>query len=193
MTSTAFMVSATPQPPRIYGNITKVKNFILGVVVTVVAAALSGYIFLRWFAPVATDAAPMPLETWLAHTALNQRVDSGAPKNVPIAATPDNLMAGAKLYREHCAVCHALAGQPQTMIAKGEFPKPPQLLKGKGVTDDPAGETYWKITHGIRLTGMPGFPELSDTQRWQISLVLANAHTLPPDVTTLLNQPLSIQ
>jgi len=26
-------------------------------------------------------------------------------------------------------------------------------FKGKGVTDDPAGVTYWKVANGIRLTG----------------------------------------
>ena len=25
------------------------------------------------------------------------------------------------------------------------FPTPPHLFKGHGVTDDPPGETYWKV------------------------------------------------
>lgn len=49
------------------------------------------------------------------------------------------------------------------------FPKPPQLFRGKGVTDDPASETYWKAANGIRLSGMPSFKtKLSDTQLWQV-------------------------
>jgi mono/diheme cytochrome c family protein len=53
------------------------------------------------------------------------------------------------------------------------FPKPPQLMKGKGVTDDPVGETYWKVKNGIRLTGMPGFgASMTDQQMWQVSLYL---------------------
>jgi mono/diheme cytochrome c family protein len=60
-------------------------------------------------------------------------------------------------------------------------------LKGKGVTDDPPGETYWKVANGIRLTGMPGFSQsLSPTEIWQISLMLANADKLPPSVTAVL-------
>jgi len=31
----------------------------------------------------------------------------------------------------------------------------PSFSKVKGVSDDPAGETYWKVANGIRLTGMP--------------------------------------
>ena len=74
-----------------------------------------------------------------------------------------------------------------TSIARGEFPKPPELLTGTGVTDDPPGETYWKVANGIRMTGMPSFNQsLSETQMWQISLLLANADKLPPSVTAVL-------
>jgi hypothetical protein len=38
------------------------------------------------------------------------------------------------------------------------------------VTDGPEGINYWKVTHGIRLTYMPGFGRsLSETERWQAS------------------------
>jgi mono/diheme cytochrome c family protein len=63
------------------------------------------------------------------------------------------------------------------------FPRPPLLFRGKGVTDDEPGETYWKVENGIRLTGMPGFKKsLSATQMWQVSLLLANADKLPDSV-----------
>jgi mono/diheme cytochrome c family protein len=53
-------------------------------------------------------------------------------------------------------------------------------MEGKGVTDDPPAESYWKIAGGIRMTGMPGFEKtLSTTQMWQVSLLLANADKLP--------------
>ena len=84
-------------------------------------------------------------------------------------------------------MCHGIPGKKQAPIARGEFPIPPELFKGKGVTDDPAGETFWKIANGIRLTGMPGFNRsLSETQMWQISLMLANADKPPNSVTAVL-------
>jgi hypothetical protein len=53
----------------------------------------------------------------------------------------------------------------------------------KGVTDDPVGETYWKVKNGIRLTGMPSFDgALSDTAMWQVSLLLLQANQLPDAV-----------
>jgi mono/diheme cytochrome c family protein len=123
----------------------------------------------------------MPGESLLAGMALHARIAKDAPKQAPIPADEPNLLAGARVYREHCAVCHGLNGQPETAIAKGMFPHPPQLFTGHGVTDDPAGETYWKAANGIRLTGMPGFKaSLSETQLWQVSLMLANADKLSP-------------
>jgi thiosulfate dehydrogenase len=82
--------------------------------------------------------------------------------------------------------------QEPTAIAKGEFPKPPALFKGKGVTDDPAGETYWKVANGIRLTGMPGFTgSLTSDEMWQVSLLLASADKLSPAVKTTLAAPVA--
>ncbi len=68
-------------------------------------------------------------------------------------------------------------------MSKAMFPPPPQLFEKQDmVTDDPEGTTYWKVTHGIRLSGMPGFADiLSDTQRWQVTMLLAHADKLPPE------------
>jgi thiosulfate dehydrogenase len=100
------------------------------------------------------------------------------------------LQDGAHLYREHCAACHGLPDQPKTAIAVGMYPEPPQLFHGKGVTDDPAGETYWKVSNGIRLTGMPAYDKsLSQKQMWDISQLLAGADKLPATVTEALRKP----
>lgn len=134
------------------------KGFMTGVVVTLMCLAAGVYVyFARGFAPVATGAPPMPFEKKFARLALHARLEKEMPRTVPIEATEAHYLAGAQAYLEHCAVCHGLPGRPETAIARGEFPKPPQLFEGKGVTDDPPGETYWKTANGIRLTGMPGF------------------------------------
>jgi thiosulfate dehydrogenase len=160
---------------------------LLGVIIGFVAVLAIPMIVYFYFAtgtaPVATSAREMPFERQLAHMALHARIDKEMPKTVPIAADDTAYAAGAQIYKEHCAVCHGLPGQPQSAIAQGMFPKPPKLMEGTGVTDDPAGETYWKVSNGIRLTGMPGFEKsLSTTQMWQVSLLLANADKLPKSV-----------
>ncbi|MGB8063218.1 MAG: c-type cytochrome [Candidatus Sulfotelmatobacter sp.] len=136
--------------------------------------------FATGMAPVATAAPPMPFEKTFASMALHARLEKEMPKTPPIAADEAAYVAGAQVYKDHCAVCHGLPGAAQTAIAKGMFPKPPKLMEGKGVTDDSPGETYWKVAGGIRMTGMPGFENtLSTTQMWQVSLLLANADKLP--------------
>ena len=55
---------------------------------------------------------------------------------------------------------------------------------------DPPGETYWKITNGIRLSGMPRFDSLTETERWQITMLLKQADKLPATVQTAVRQPL---
>jgi thiosulfate dehydrogenase len=159
-------------------------KFLFGLVVGLVLLPLVVYFyFSRGIAPVATSEPPMPFEKMFARMALHARLGKEVPRTVPIAADEATFAAGAQLYKDHCAVCHGLPGQPQTAIASGMFPKPPKLMEGTGVTDDPAGETYWKISSGIRMTGMPGFGKtLSSTQMWQVSLLCANADKLPATV-----------
>jgi thiosulfate dehydrogenase len=171
-----------------------VRTFILGLIIGLLAVPLTVYFyFVTGMAPVGTSAQAMPFEKTLAKKSLNARVKKEVPKTVPIAADDAAYLAGAAIYREDCAVCHGLPGQPETRIAHGMFPFPPQLFKGKGVTDDPAGETYWKAANGIRLTGMPAFKSaLSDTQLWQVSLLLANADKIQQSVKDKLARPLKL-
>lgn len=65
-------------------------------------------------------------------------------------------------------------------MAHGLYQKPPQLAKD-GVEDDREGVTFWKLKHGIRLTGMPSFgSDLSDEQLWKLALFLKHMDKLPP-------------
>jgi thiosulfate dehydrogenase len=168
-----------------------IRTFLFGVLVTLVGIVVAVLVyFLGGFAPVATAASPMPFEQFLAMRAVHARAEREMPTAAPIALDEPNELAGARVYVEHCALCHGLPGRPETPVALGEFPKPPQLLNGQGVTGDPAGETWWKVANGIRLSGMPAFDRsLSDTQIWQVSLFLANADRLPPTVEAVLREP----
>lgn len=160
------------------------KGVMIGFAVALIVVAVGAYCYFAFgFAPVATAAQPIPFETYLAKHALRAVVAKHANAPSPVDASEPNLKSGAALYQDHCAVCHGLPGKEKTAIAKGMFPKPPQLFEGKGVTDDPVGETFWKVQNGIRLTGMPGFQgSLTDTQMWQVSQLMAHANELPASV-----------
>lgn len=164
------------------------KDFVIGLIIGLILIPLGVYVyFVTGMAPVATSAGAMPFEKKLASKALHANVEKNMPKTVPIPANDETYSAGAKVFVGNCAVCHGLPNQPLTPIAKGMYPKPPQLFMGKGVTDDPPGETYWIVANGIRLSGMPAFnPSLSDTQIWQVTLLVANADKIGPDVKQVL-------
>jgi len=170
-------------------------KFIFGFVIGIVALCAAVYCYFAFgFAPVATASAPMPLEMKLAHLSLNAKIDREAPKSAAFHASDTDLQNAANLYRQHCSVCHGLPDGVKSATQKGMYPIPPLLLHGKGVTDDPPGESYWKVKNGIRLTGMPAYGgALSEKDLWSISELLAGADKLPGDVLSILYQPMQGQ
>jgi thiosulfate dehydrogenase len=168
------------------------KNMLRALIVGIIlgAALVLGGIWLYFSsgrAPVAVTDSPIPFEKKLAHAALNAHLDKQQRSEPAVPADETNLLAGAEVYKQNCAVCHGLPGVAPSAISEGEYPKPPELFKGTGVTDDAPWETYWKASNGIRLTGMPGFKgRLTEVQLWQVSQLLANADKISPTVKAAL-------
>jgi hypothetical protein len=159
------------------------KGFLLGVLAVVVLGGLAAYIGITQglLIPANADAVPGKMERWAARASLHATIAREASNDPnPLPTTMPNLLAGIKLYGENCSVCHGVAdGNPST-IAAGLYQHSPQLGKD-GVEDDPDGVTYWKIYHGIRLTGMPSFGHsLSENQLWQLTMFLKHMDKLPP-------------
>ncbi len=124
----------------------------------------------------------MPFERLLVRTAMHATIDHQETPIHLAQETDASLVAGARVYRQDCAFCHGLPGQPPSAAARGMFPRPPQFFRpGAGKIDDPAGEVYWKIRNGIRLTGMPGFrASLGADQLRELTGFLEEATSLPP-------------
>lgn len=169
------------------------RGLILGIVLGILLVMLGGYLyFATGQAPVAVNAPPMPMEQKFAHMGLDAYLAKLPHPDPAVPADETNFLAGAQVYTQNCAVCHGLPGEPKSNIAQGMFPKPPKLLDGTGVTDDEPWETYWKVENGIRMSGMPGFQgRLSETQIWQVSVLVKNADKISPAVKSALlsNQP----
>jgi thiosulfate dehydrogenase len=161
-----------------------VRGFLVGIVFAIAVAVLGGYGLVQsGLIPANADAKPGGLELWAAGASLNATLRHAAPKTPnPVALTDANLIEGVTLYGQHCAICHGTAAGDVSAspVAKGLYPKPPQLATS-GVEDDPEGYTYWKIKHGVRLTGMPSWADtLSDPQIWTLALFLSHMDKLPP-------------
>ena len=159
-----------------------VKGFLLGIVVTVVVAVIVIYAAVELgVIPANADTRPGPLERWMARTSLRATLarESGTLTN-PLPVNTETLLAGIKIYGENCAFCHGDSTGRPTLAGFGLYQHAPTLGR-HGVEDDPDGETYWKVTHGIRFTAMPSFGKtLSDTERWQVTTFLKHMNALPP-------------
>jgi thiosulfate dehydrogenase len=160
------------------------KGLILGILLGMLLIAAGGYYyFSSGLAPVATSAPPMPLEKKFASMALHAYLEKLPHPEPQVPVDEANLISGAKVYKEQCAVCHGLPGEPKSAIQMGMFPAPPQLFHGTGVTDDDAWESYWKVENGIRLSGMPRFKDqLAEKQIWQVVVLVKNADKISESV-----------
>ena len=171
-------------------------RFILGLIIGIVLVPLVVIAYLMYGkVPVAVSDPAFPHERQLVHIPLESRIQR---EMVGTHMEPDatNLTAGARIYVDRCAVCHGLHNHASA-IGAHMYPDAPQLLEPHhnnpevvGVSDDPVGETYWKVENGIRLTGMPSFKtQLSDPEMWQVSIFLANASKpMPGPAIEILNR-----
>ena len=172
-------------------------RFLVGLILGLLIFPIAAMVYFHMgHPPVAVADEPFTFERQIVRVPLHARIDSEMPAKAPISPSETNLLIGAHLYRQQCAACHGLYGRPSS-FGEHMYPKAPQLWQPHGagvvgVSDDPVGETFWKIKNGIRLTGMPAFDQqLNDTQKWQLTLLLAGADKpLPTGVLDLLKQPL---
>ena len=166
-------------------------KFLIGVVVGIGLVVLASYLFVtRGGIFMGTDTKPLPLEESITGAAITASIGKSAKDSSPLPADETNLLAGAKVYMQACGGCHGKLDQPSSG-AKSFYPQPPQLLPpATGVTDDPVGAIHWVVKNGVRFSAMPSFDKkLSDTEIWQVSLLLQNANKVPDSVKDSLRQP----
>lgn len=154
---------------------------ILGTAILLILFIISAYVYLRFGpVPVAVADPAFPFEKQIVRIAVRART-ARQNQNPPFAVSEGVFESGARIYRQHCSMCHGNPGH-DAALASQMFPAPPQLWKKHGthgvvgVSDDDPGFSYWVISNGIRLTGMPSFSHtLSDKERWEVTLLLKNA------------------
>jgi thiosulfate dehydrogenase len=170
------------------------RGLVVGVLLG--AALFAGglyYYFVSGSAPAAVADPPMMLEKKMASKSLDAHIEKANVPAPPIQPSEANYVAAAKLYKDNCAGCHGLPNEPPPAIASNMYPKATLMFKGKGVTDDPPQESYWKVKNGIRITGMPSFSNiLNDTEMWQVALFVAGTDKLPDSAKSVLVPDLTL-
>ena len=132
------------------------KGFILGIVTMILILALGLLIALMGFVNMRADDSPSKMETTLAGHAMDASVARAAPRVAnPVGADEPNLVAGARLYRQHCTLCHGDPAHPKSTLAESLNPPAPQF--NTDMADMPEHENFYILQHGIRWTAMPGW------------------------------------
>jgi mono/diheme cytochrome c family protein len=157
------------------------KNFILGGLVAAIALIACGWFVLaKGYIDFSANQPPSFVEAKFAMSAIDASTDRHAPdlKN-PEVASEANLVAGAKLYLDHCGGCHGVPSNPDGEFARSFNPPVPGFFKD--APDMSENQNFYIIQRGIRWSGMPSWSSaLTDQQIWQVVTFLSNIQKLPP-------------
>lgn len=164
------------------------KNFLLGVLFTLLAIVLGSLAYLRLgFAEVAADIPPSRWERALMFGSVHASVRRRAPEmSNPVPPTDENLIAGGKIYLGECSGCHGTPGKPAE--PESLYPPVPQLPTAG--TDYTEAQIFWVAKHGIRMSGMfiNGKWD-SDQKLWTVAGYIKRIKALPPRVQEELAKP----
>ena len=159
------------------------RNFILGVVITILVLLIVGLgAALLGFIPTNANTEPPKLEQQIAMSALDASMERHAPHlNNPVPPTDENLIEGIKIYTMNCALCHGGLDRQPSSLEKSLYPPPPSLILHP--PDDPEWHVFYVIRTGIRYTGMPAWDKtLSEPDMWKLTAFLTRIEKLPPAV-----------
>ena len=165
------------------------KNFLLGVVTTVLVLAVGALLYLKLgLAEVRADVPPSRWEQLLMSSAVHASVRRRAPEIPnPVAPTDENLIAGGKLYLNECAGCHGTPGKPNDSREALNPPIPDFPATGTKYSE---AQIFWIAKHGIRLSGMFANGKFdSDQKLWTITAYITRIKSLPPRVQEELAKP----
>jgi len=159
------------------------RNFILGIIITVVAALIiSAGAALLGFMPTRANATPPQLEKQIASAALDASMERRAPRLTnPVPPTDDNLISGMKIYTMNCANCHGDLDRKPAQWGEHFYPPAPNLITDP--LDDPEWHVFYAVRTGVRYTGMPSWEKnLSENDIWKVTAFLTRINKLPPAV-----------
>jgi thiosulfate dehydrogenase len=156
------------------------KSFSLGILFTLAVLLAGGYWLMKsGRVDFGADQQPSATESKLAMAAVDASTDRRAPvQDNPVQPTEENLVAGAKLYLNHCGGCHGVPSHPNSTFAVSFYPPVPGFFED--APDMSENQNFYIIQHGIRWTGMPAWKStLDDTQIWQTVVFLSHLNKLP--------------
>jgi mono/diheme cytochrome c family protein len=161
-----------------------VKNFMLGfITVLLVPAALLSFLLEQGYVDLRADVTPSQIERRAAMRAVDASAERHGPGGAnPVPANEANLMAGLKLYRDNCSVCHGEPSEHDGKLSGPFYPPVPKFVEDMPM-DMSETQDFYIIKHGIRFSGMQAWGnKLNDDEIWELSAFLKHMGSLPPAV-----------
>lgn len=130
-----------------------------------VGAGFAAFIYSGAFSIAATDP-HWPATYWVMEKARMRSIQMhAAGLTAPSGYNKPTRIAGAMgHFSEHCATCHGAPGTKRNEAMEGMYPLPPNLADAaKRYT---AGELFWILKNGIKMSGMPSMASDGDEMLW---------------------------
>ncbi|MBM9596176.1 c-type cytochrome [Rhodobacteraceae bacterium MCCB 386] len=140
----------------------------LGLVVAVSVVGLGLY-------NVSARAGHLPGVSWVLHTTFRNSVDLRAPpqSEAPDLTDPDLIALGAGHFDVACRMCHAAPGETRAATVRTMVPEPPHITEA--VESWNAGELFWIVREGVKMSGMPAWPAPSrEDEVWAVVAFLTS-------------------
>lgn len=84
-------------------------------------------------------------------------------------STPALLKKGEEAYKSTCLACHGATGIGDGPVGKILKPPPRNFLKDKFKQGSKVDEIFKTVSKGVPGTGMAGYPQLSEDERWGLA------------------------
>jgi mono/diheme cytochrome c family protein len=137
-----------------------------GGIVASVGLGVAGWLWVRSARGFSADAKPTAIEAWLAGLARDLALPRGTGQaRDPVAPTAANLARARAAFKTNCEICHNGNGDGQTAIGRNLYPPPPDL-RGSGTQHKSDGALFYSIRNGIRMSGMPAWPQMTEQDIW---------------------------
>jgi cytochrome c553 len=163
--------TATPRAPaadsRVAQVIVRHPRLTAAAVVLLIALA-GGVTVTSGVVPIKASSGHWAITEWFLQFAKRRSVATHSyTVEAPRLDDPGLVLRGAGHYDGGCRPCHGAPGEPLPAILSVMTPRPPDLVSRTAFWD--AEELFYIVKHGIKFTGMPGWPaQQRDDEVWAV-------------------------